>query len=386
MDKTDILEQFSNDSLESYKYQVSNKSQVIYVSVMSCVIIGVSCLPFVHVPVYVRSLAVVRPIVELATVSSVMSGRVQAVHVKENQRVSKGMTLFDLTSDVMTEKEKFLRAKVADISLNVSDLRILIKSEKNRDSLKTSYYRQAWDNFSQRSSNVRRMFEKVQVDYNRTKKLHRERVVADIELEDHELKLFKAKKDLELLRLEQFGIWEADFRRFETELRAADAELAQMLEEKKYLTVKAPVSGTVQTSTSIFPGSLVFSNQELVRISPDTSLIADVFVTPNNIGFLRGGMPVRFQVDAFNYNQWGFLSGKVLDISQDIQVQNNQPVFKVKCKLERDFMTLPNGYRGNLMKGMTMQARFLITERSLYQLLYDEVDNWMNPNTYQSPN
>jgi HlyD family secretion protein len=29
---------------------------------------------------------------------------------------------------------------------------------------------------------------------------------------------------------------------------------------------------------------------------------------------------------------------------------------------------------------MTLQARFMVAERTLWQLLYDKVDDWMNPN------
>jgi len=41
---------------------------------------------------------------------------------------------------------------------------------------------------------------------------------------------------------------------------------------------------------------------------------------------------------------------------------------------------LKNGYEGKLKKGVTLQARFVVTERSLWQLLYDKVDDWVNPN------
>lgn len=45
-----------------------------------------------------------------------------------------------------------------------------------------------------------------------------------------------------------------------------------------------------------------------------------------------------------------------------------------------------NGYKGYLKKGMTLQARFIITERTLWQLLYDKVDDWINPATYHTNN
>jgi HlyD family secretion protein len=51
----------------------------------------------------------------------------------------------------------------------------------------------------------------------------------------------------------------------------------------------------------------------------------------------------------------------------------------VKCVLDQDHLALKNGFQGRLKKGMTLQARFFVTERSLFQLLYDDVNDWLNP-------
>jgi len=101
----------------------------------------------------------------------------------------------------------------------------------------------------------------------------------------------------------------------------------------------------------IYPGSPVFANQDLAQISPDASLVAEIYVSPNDIGLLHPGMDVRLQVNAFNYNQWGLLLGKIKEISNDIQLTNNQPAFEVKCVLLSDHLSLKNGYQGKLKKG-----------------------------------
>lgn len=90
-------------------------------------------------------------------------------------------------------------------------------------------------------------------------------------------------------------------------------------------------------------------------------------------------MKARFQVSAFDYNQWGILTGEVQEISNDVNIINNRPVFTVRSTLGQTYLELENGYRGELKKGMTMQARFIITRRSLFQLLYDNVNDWLNP-------
>lgn len=91
-------------------------------------------------------------------------------------------------------------------------------------------------------------------------------------------------------------------------------------------------------------------------------------------------MPARFQIDAFNYNEWGIITGEIIEISNDIIVTDGQPLFKIRCSLDKKSLRLKNGYVGKVKKGMTLSARFSITERSLFQLLYDNVDDWLNPN------
>ena len=120
-------------------------------------------------------------------------------------------------------------------------------------------------------------------------------------------------------------------------------------------------------------------------ISPDQDLLVECYLSPADIGFIRDSMNVRFQFDAFNYNQWGLGKGKVMDVSNDIITRNEQPVFKVRCTLDTRELKLKNGYRGKLKKGMTLTARFQVTKRSLFQLLYDKVDDWLNPKLNKSP-
>ncbi len=54
-------------------------------------------------------------------------------------------------------------------------------------------------------------------------------------------------------------------------------------------------------------------------------------------------------------------------------------MFKVICKMEQDHLTLKNGFKGKLKKGMTFNARFFIIQRSAFELLYDKVDDWFVP-------
>jgi hypothetical protein len=57
----------------------------------------------------------------------------------------------------------------------------------------------------------------------------------------------------------------------------------------------------------------------------------------------------------------------------------------VKCRLEQNEVTLKNGYSAMLKKGMTFQARCLLSRRSLLQLLGDKTGKWLNPARRENP-
>lgn len=128
-------------------------------------------------------------------------------------------------------------------------------------------------------------------------------------------------------------------------------------------------------------GSFLQSGFQLAEISPKTTLIIECYISPKDIGLLRKNQQATYQIFSFNYNQWGFATGKILEIGNDIQLVNNIPMFKVLCSVNQNYLQLKNGFKGYLKKGMMVNARFEIIERSLFDLLYDNVDDWLNPSS-----
>lgn len=366
---------------EIYQATIRKKSDLIYLGFCLIFVFLVFSAHFISISISIRSSALIRPSSEISFIRSLLNGRIKASFVKENQIIKKGEILYNLESDIQQEREKLLVLKKQDIALFINDLKSLI-SDNNLNEISTALYRQSFFNYKQKITEATTRFKKVQTDYNRNYKLHKEKVIADVEFENFQFELNKAKNELELVKQSQLSQWQGELRNYERDLQELEGQLALLAKENENLIIKAPVSGTLQNVAGVYPGSMVFANQELSQISPDTNLIVEAYVSPNDIGLIRAGMLTRFQVNAFNYNQWGLATGKVTEISSDVQIIGEQPVFKVRCQLDKDYLQLKNGYKGYLKKGMTLQARFLVTERTLWQLLYDKMDDWLNPNTF----
>ena len=180
--------------------------------------------------------------------------------------------------------------------------------------------------------------------------------------------------------------WEGELTKLCSERDDCLMQIDLLKKQKELYIIRSPVDGTVESFSGIYTGSSLQSGQVVAIISPSHAMIAEVYIPAKNVGMLWNGMPVRIQVDAFNYNEWGMLSGRISGISDDYFLINNMPVFKVKCSLSTNTLTLKNGIPGTIKKGMTLNARFMIAKRSLFQLLYQKSDDWLNPSRNLVPN
>ena len=151
--------------------------------------------------------------------------------------------------------------------------------------------------------------------------------------------------------------------------------------DKELFTVCSPVNGTIEQFNGIYRGLNLQAGTQLAFVSPDSTLYLEAYVAPKDIAFIQEGMPVKVQLESFNYNEWGQLEGIVTQISSDfITDENNGYLYKVKVKLTKDFLTLKStGRIGRVKKGMTALAHFVVTKRSLFDILYHNIDHWVNP-------
>lgn len=357
-------------------------SHLIYIALILLFIGTLFALPFLSIDVSVKSYGSIKSVAEQNILKAKASGLVKTVFVRENVHVKRGDLLYSVTSPILEEKEKYLKKRIIGIDEFLNDLKFLVNTNIESGTLKlsTPLYHQSLTDYHQNLTDHRIRFKKAEQDYDRNRKLFNEQVIAAVEFENFKFEMDKAWGELELLKHSQLSQWQRELKDYEKEHLDFLSQLEQVQIETEKLNITAPVSGALQNLAGIYPGSPLSADQVLGQISPDTSLMAIAYVQPKDIGLLRKGMNVRLQVDAFNYNQWGMATGKVMDVPQDVKIIENEPVFEVRCSLDNDFLTLKSGYKGFLKKGMSVRTRFIVTERSLWQLLYDQVDNWLNPN------
>ena len=370
----------------AYKSKMTVKSQLIY-SLILLTLFGIICsLPFIKTSINISSRGVIQSSIEKSELIVPITGRLSLLNIKENQKVFKGDTLLIIDSDLPKKQNQLIDARSQEIYNSINDISKLINCIQNPllrpKMLTTGHYDASWQQYSQELENARLVTVQAEKTFTRYNKLYLNKFLTESEYEKYKFELEQAQSSYLLLSKKYKTQWQTDIDQFRTELRQLSNQRNEFNEQRKQYTLVAGISGSIQAITGLQNGSFVFTNQKVGEISPDSNLIAYCYITPADIGLIKKGQTVRMQIDAFNYNNWGLAPAIVEDISDDVLItEDKKAVFKVKCKLMIKKMKLNNNYIGYLKKGMTLTGRFLVTERSLYDLLYDKVDDWVNPNS-----
>jgi len=354
-----------------------SKSKIIYFIIIISLIATLGSLPFIYVDVSIQSRGIVRSVNENNSIQSVVYAEIARIEMFENKAVNTGDTLIWLRTDELDEQICRLEEKQNENSLFIEDLNHLLSNAyRNISTLK---YKSELAQFKTRLAEQDIILKQTQTEYEISKTLYEKGVETRIEFRQTESKYQSAQSQRELIRKQQHNNWQAEVTRLEYENKDLYSQLQQLIKKKKQYIITAPISGNITQYNNIRSGNFIQMGQTVAQITTSDSLLIECYISSADIGYIEKGQKIQVQVDTYNYQQWGLLEGKVAEILPDIAEINNMPCFRVRCVMNSNYLELPNGYKGYMKKGMTVTGRFFLTRRSLLQLLFDKIDDWMNP-------
>lgn len=377
-DNSILPAEVASESVEMHFQDYRSGYKGLYLMLLGLFVIGFILMFIIRVDISVVSAGIIKPVQERAEIRSAVSGIVRHVNVRENERVQSGQLLAQVENTSISEQNTTLDVQLKELLLQKQDLESLLQGKSA--GLQSKLYRQQYIYYRQKRDEVNIRVDAARRSFNRYKKLYQEKVISPAEYERYEYEYKTILNQSELLREEEYSKWQTELTALDLRLEEMGAKKTAFSEQKDQFEIRAPSTGYVQQLRGVSKGSFLNAGEIIGEISPDSGLIAEVYVRPNDIGYISVGLPVKLQVDAYDYNVWGMADAKVISVSRDIFIDNGKPLFKIRCSLHRSFLEIKNGYQGEIKKGMTLNARFKIARRSLFQLLYDKVDDWLNPN------
>jgi len=363
--------------IEKQIFRHSRKSNALYLIAALAVFAALLALPFLYVDIVIHGVGVVRPITEKVELKAPVAESIARIYAQEGSLLHKGDTILLLnTASVdasITNKQKLRN--------NIENQRFDLVALCNHKaiSFRTDKRQQEFQLFQRRLEELTLSVETADRKLKRNEPLFHSNVIPQDEFENYQHEKTRFERELKTLQENQLSLWKSDLNELLQQQEETLASLQRLKQERLHYALTAPVQGTLEQFSGLYAGGNVYSGQSIGVISPDSTLVVECYLQPKDIGFLQLSMKVSVLVEAFDYNQWGILSGLVTDISSDFVLMNEKPFYKVKCRIEKPFLSLRNGKKGFIKKGMTVQVRFLVNRRSLFQLIYEKMDDWANP-------
>ncbi len=372
------------NTLEAHQFKHTSKSKVIYAIILLSILCLLLMLPFTYVDVYTSGRGIIKPDKERVTLTTLHTSKVMTSQIKNNTLIHKGDVLAILDSDLMDEKLSLLEELTSNTEALIHDLEYLLKANKSISfhNLKSSKYKKEYLLYKEKKEEKTTKLRLTRKNKERNYPLFQREVISRTDYEKIKFEFDVAENALQQFEKQEQNNWQSELSNLEDELLKQKSAYSEALKNKSQFTITAPISGTLLNVRSIEEGSVLSAGEVFAEISPNTTLRVECYLPPSDIGLLSVGNPVSFQVDAYNYNQWGVVDGKVMEINDDMEMINDSPMFKIICSLEKETLLLKNGFEGNLKKGMTLSTQFKIAERSLFDLLYDKTDDWLNPSQH----
>jgi len=164
-------------------------------------------------------------------------------------------------------------------------------------------------------------------------------------------------------------------------LRGQIAEIQQRTAESKgrsSYVVRAPAAGRI-SMLQVSLGQTVQPQRLQMEIVPDGSpLQAELLIPTRAAGFVHAGQEVRFQYDAFPYQNFGTYTGRIVELSRTVLTKSDaagpivpeEPVYKAIAALDRPEVDA-NGRKAALESGMLPKAEIILDRRSLAEWIID---------------
>ena len=359
-----------NASVSSGQHEVRYRAAPTWTRALQWAIVGCIGFGFIYA-VFARIDEVVIARGELKgmgaerPIKAPVSGVVSGIPVTEGELVSAGQVLIQLDSEVSNERLRSLeRQKKLEserlknenqaFEARIDSLQAQLKSLKKTLNLEESIVDRMTGMVSQGAI--------AEVQY-----LRQKNQLQELQSEIAQTEATLREVQAESIKSEQ---------QIQRELADLERQIVETNKSKEYQSLRSPVKGYVFNLNVASPGYAASRGETLLKIVPEGTLEASVFITNADVGFLRPKMPAQVRVDAYPFTQYGDIPGELKRVgkqSLEPNQQNPEPRFPAQVALKRQYLEK----RGKLFPvaaGQSVSVNFIVRDKPVISLVTDAVE------------
>jgi HlyD family secretion protein len=161
----------------------------------------------------------------------------------------------------------------------------------------------------------------------------------------------------------------------QSQIAQAGSQITSLKLQMQQRIVRSPIDGVIFEFPTTKPGAVVQPGQRIAQIAPkNTNFVLKAQIPSQDSGFLKVGMPVKIKFDAYPFQEYGIVQGKLTWISPDSKVnqtpQGNTENFELEVTIDQQY--IENGKkRIPLSAGQTANAEVIIRQRRVIDFVLD---------------
>ena len=160
------------------------------------------------------------------------------------------------------------------------------------------------------------------------------------------------------------------------EVKQIQAKIKEINFDKRKTIILSPVKGKV---FNLIPQSIGYAStlgENLMNIVPDGDVEAKVFLSNNDVGFVKNLMEADIRVDAYPFTQFGSIKGYLKFVGDEVlpsDYQNPEPRFPAYINLSKQTLT-KNGKNYKVRSGQSVSVNLKVRDKPVISLLTDAID------------
>ena len=220
---------FSSDpinTLENLIAKNKTKSFSIYLIILLAVITFLGLLPVIKLDISSQSRGIIRSKIDNVPVTTIVSGRINCIALKNNAFVKKGDTLLKISKENLESDKRTQDTLSSSVLLLLSDISNLLQNKPSQ--LQTSTAREDLFKFQSGKNELQSKISHAQINYDRNKILYDKDIIAKADFEKYEYELSLAKQALQSLISQQKSTWENQKRDLEERVKNINGTVSKI--------------------------------------------------------------------------------------------------------------------------------------------------------------
>ena len=158
------------------------------------------------------------------------------------------------------------------------------------------------------------------------------------------------------------------------QLAEIEKSIVKARDKFERLNIYAPIDGIVQGLKITSINTVIQAGEVILKLVPiNDKLLVEAKIMPEDIGHIHVGQPSEVRVDSYDATRFGFIKGKVSQISASTYLdERREPYYLSRIVLEKDYVG-NNPEQMKIIPGMTVKVNMITGSKTIMAYLLKPV-------------